>query len=225
MSGRIQSYTGLASNRDIRFCGVGHADAWTLGRVKVLGLLKRFCASIGISWMKTRPQPLFWKVRHGRSAIRVTSVWLVLKTVNIRAEDQEAPLAVDVDIVGAIRYFNGRTNALGRLLPANPLRFLGLESLRVILRFNRPPGTISCSFGNVDRRLTGRVDKTKYEISFPVPLGMTTMDWEGRRLKPSAALRVCATELNQSDKRIEVVVPGIEITGTVYDIAHLQIGR
>ncbi len=51
------------------------------------------------------------------------------------------------------------------------------------------------------------------------------MDWEGRRLKPSAALRVCATELNQSDKRIEVVVPGIEITGTVYDIAHLQIGR
>lgn len=226
MSGRIQSYTGLAANRDIRFCGVGHADAWTLGQSEGPWSVEAFLRVNRNQLDENKTATIVlegqaWAVSHqGDISLARTE-----KTVNIRAEDQEAPLAVDVDIVGAIRYFNGRTNALGCLLPANPLRFLGLESLRVILRFNRPPGTISCSFGNVDRRLTGRVDKTKYEISFPVPLGMTTMDWEGRRLKPSAALRVCATELNQSDKRIEVVVPGIEITGTVYDIAHLQIGR
>jgi hypothetical protein len=225
MSGRIQSYTGLASNRDVRFCGAGHADAWVVGRGDGPWSVETFLRVNRNQLDEDKTAAIVlesqaWVVSHqGDISLARTA-----KTINIRAEDQDPPLTVDVDIVGAIRYFNGRTNCLGRILPANPLRFLGLEKLRIILQFNRTPGTIICSFGDIDRRLTGRAGETKYEISLLAPLRATTMDWDGHRLQPPVALRVRATELNQPAKQVEVVVPGIEITGTIYDIAHLQIG-
>ena len=224
--GGIQSYTGLASGQDIRVRGIGNEASWAIGSGSgpwttpaVLRVSRADLGDSGVKSFKLTGQA--WVVSH-LGDMRIARAE---RTVTVRAEKIEPPFAVDIRVKGAIAYFSGRVNGQGIQLVNNPRRFLGYEKIHINLTFSREPAVILCSLGDASVRIEGRPGILSYETSLIVPARQTTLTWLGSRLRQPLSLVIQANESRNPASQISAALQGIEITGTVFDIAHVQAGQ
>jgi hypothetical protein len=127
-----------------------------------------------------------------------------------------------VTVAGGIRYFAGQTNALGQTLPVNPLRFLALERLRLVMDFSQDPVRIEIRL--LDRLwiINGVSGKTRYETYLFLPELPETLSWSGQRLAPPMSLLVTATARADPNVTASASVDGLELTGDVREIVRVQ---
>jgi hypothetical protein len=160
-------------------------------------------------------------------------------------------LKVSATIEGSINRWDGGTDIHGNVLPKNDHRFLSLEKVKikvftdgyadkVIIRFSpeleamtyRPEGKnyvydmkkdYGIEYTYFPEDTTFELDSTKRtnEITWEyyLPLAEDTLDWEGRRAKSPYVMTVYAYK---GDKCAVYTVDDIEITGTVFDLIHIQ---
>lgn len=130
-----------------------------------------------------------------------------------------------LQISGAISLFRNSMSLTGVLLPKNPKRFLCYEKLAVRLDFKDsalpdyvvfdPPGGKASSVGVVRTGPDSGYAEHRYYLSI-VP---STITWDNIRVAPPYQ---CTAHAYFTDRCIDYVIGGIDVTGSVYDILYLQ---
>ncbi len=224
ISGWIEKFEGLAGWSDIHSCGAGNDSDWAKG---------------------SRPGP--WSITLSRRVSRTEiapgedktvtldgSAWLVTQlgdiqiqsveeSVVVHLEDPIPPFSATVSLKGAIGYFAGQTTLRGQVVPLDPLRFLGLEKLLITVDFNRPPRSIRYSLAGSERVIFAKAGQTHYEASMIVPTGHQTMNWQNGRERDALSFELWARERSKTNETVSVTIPGVDLTGSVYDITIGQV--
>ncbi len=160
-------------------------------------------------------------------------------------------LKVTAEIEGYINKWDGDTDMSGNILEDNSHRFLSLEKIKinvytegyadkVVIRFS--PELESMTYKstnssnvydmkndlNIDYtyfpedttfHLDSSLEKNMVYWEYYLPLAEDTLNWNDERVKPSYSLYVYAYK---GDKCDVYIIDDIEITGSLYDIIHIQ---
>lgn len=153
-------------------------------------------------------------IRHSES--------VTLSLGKLNAPLQQSDFTVDVEISGAIGYFNGKTNLQGQFFPDNPHRFLGQEEIRIDMYFAAEPREITININDFTRHLAGIPGRRYYWTSFILPRWPPTLDWRGNRLAGPYQLQVTAISRAEPELIAKSEIDDIEITGNVMSIVHVQ---
>ena len=121
-----------------------------------------------------------------------------------------------------IGYFNGETNLQGTDLPDTPGRLLGSETLVISLQFSEPPSRIEVSLGSESVLLFGHPGRSVYTVNLRAPADDETLNWSHQRLADPLDLVLFATPHSNPQTELTVILPGIEITGHVRHLVHVQ---
>ncbi len=127
-----------------------------------------------------------------------------------------------LDLRPQISYFNGKTNLQGNELPQEPKRLLGRETLLVSLQFSEPPSRIELTLGSASILLYGHPGRSVYTVTLRAPADDETLNWSHQRLADPLALVLFATPYSNAQTELIVELPGIEITGHVRHLVHVQ---
>jgi len=223
VNGSIAALSGLAAASDVRYCGSGGPAGWIAGSgpgpwicPQTLRILRTDLASQPTRQFTLSGQA--WVVS-SMGDIRLAQAE---RTVSVRLAPALPDLAVQVSVEGAISYFSGQLNSLGRLLPVQPHRFLALERMKITLDFNRDPLSASYTFNGQNVPITCERGISHYEVSLIIPDIPSTLSWENQRLRPPLQLLIEAQDRQTPAGRLAVSVNDLEITGNVFDITYPQ---
>lgn len=130
--------------------------------------------------------------------------------------------AFTVNMSGRINYFSGRFNQRGNWLPLDPQRFLGLEKIDFEIMFNQPPYQIEVDLAGQVTLLAGHPGRTTYTFWLIMPQGPATLDWHNQRLRQPHSVNISAVAWYDRSQSASSQISGVELTGSVYQIVHVQ---
>ena len=247
-TGTISAYGGLARPGDVSRLGVetgavategaGATSRSVDGSFEVTRDMMKGAASASFSVSGTA-----WAVSMLGDTVCDTDT-LAVTVLDEAAE--ESPI-LSLSIVGAIGYFRGQTDLLGRRVPLDPMRFLGLETVTVTAVFRSRPERVlfePCDElqaavymdpeGNrydvadftgttlrfpEDFQVVPAAGATTVSFHYTLPLAPSTCSWEGLALRAPYSFQVVAT---YPARTWTARLGGIGMTGDVFDLLYLQ---
>ena len=246
LRGWISGTSGLAHLSDVAYCGVGNGQGavqgsgsgpWTIQ-------LSRTIHRGELDEALSKPLTLHgqaWAVSW-MGDIRMVEVQ---RTIQLSAQPSQ-DLTVDFSVEGSLDYFANRTGSHDYLAIRDRNRYLGLEVLTFDARFSRPPEEASLSFLGESYELDADGVRQSFQVTVPLPVDQSTLDWQHRRLHPAHWAQLKATAKREAkpdsqpedggpgdvetdngeeeDLVLEASIHGIEITGDIHDLSRVLSG-
>ncbi len=225
VSGSIKDWYGLALDSDIAYRGAGNDLGWVQGSgngpwTSIITQRVLLSDLAGAAEMPFTLSGSAWSVSQMGDIEKVGAS----KTITIRSPPESPPFLVDFSVVGNLAYFASRVSLVGRSMPRDQHRFLGLEKITFRMRFNQVPENMTIDFLGQTYNLNGQDDNTDYRLDVRLPVMPSTLSWTHERLQTPYEAVLHAKARDFPELTLESRIQDIEITGDIHDLYHVQAG-
>lgn len=226
LTGGIVAMTGLARSSDIVIRGIGSAEGVANGTGSgpfvFDGELVVRRSGLGGSLTGTATiQATTFVV----SAMGDIILKEAVRIVPVRGQKPITPLTVETNLRGSIAYFSGSRTLNGRLPASSGRRFLGLETIWLSVRFNKPVDHWQYEFLGTLHTMPAVDGQLEFLVPIQLPLNQSSLTWQDQRIRPPHLIEITGYDREDPARTVTMVIDQIELTGDIFDLLYLQTAR
>lgn len=223
LTGRIVAMSGLARASDIVIRGIGSSDGYANGTengpfvfegIRTVNRSDLSNSAAGSAEIHAKTFVV--------SAMGDIIIQEAVKSVPIREKKPTVPMTVAADVRGSIGFFSGSRTLNGRVPAASGRRFLGLETIWLTVRFNKPVQYWQYTFLGAVHAVPAAAGQLEFTVPIKLPLDQSSLTWNDQRLREPYRIDITGFDREEPARMVTAVIGQIELTGDIFDLLYVQ---